>query len=143
MPNIKRTLTVAILATIGTIAFAFSVVTLALDLSASIGAEDAQSIGVTYTFEQQRCVGETAQFRECRWTGTIRDGDEVLATGVKYSDTLPAGVTVGKQINALWSPLNPTQAWSIETTRAWLNSIGALIVSGVMFVALGATSVIW
>jgi hypothetical protein len=140
MPDIRRTVTVAILATLGAIAFAFSVVALTWDLSDSIGADNARAIGVTYTFDNQRCVGETAEFRECRWTGTIRDGDEVLATNVKYADTLPPDLTVGTQINALWSSLNPTEAWSIETTRAWLNSIAALLISGVMFVALTATA---
>jgi|GEM_PF-2014938 len=143
MTDTRRTVTVAILSTVGAIAFAFSIVALALDLVDSIGANNARSIGVTYTFDEQRCVGETPDFRECRWTGTIRDGDEVLATKVNYADTLPADLTVGKQINALWSSLDPTEAWSVETTRAWLNSIGALLVSGVMFVVLAATAFVW
>lgn len=143
MPNTRRTVTVAILATAGAITFAFSVIALILDLSDSIGADNARAIGVTYTFDMQRCVGETAEFRECRWTGTIRDGDEVLATNVNFVDTLPADLAVGTQINALWSSLDPTEAWSIETTRAWLNSIGALLVSGVMLVGLSATAVVW
>ncbi len=143
MTGIRRTLTVAVLATVGALAFALSVVALSIDLFDSVRADGARSIGVTYTFEQEKCAEGTPDFRDCRWEGTIRDGNAVLATNVRYVDSLPADVTPGKEINALWSSLDPTQAWSVETSRAWLNSIGALVVSAVMLVGLGITAVVW
>ena len=145
MTRSRQTATLAALATVGALLFAFSVVALALDLSNSIGENKGRSIGVTFTFDKEQCVGGNvaASFSRCRWSGTSRDGAAVLATDVTYVDTLPPDIAVGKQISALWSSLNPTQAWSVDTARAWLNSISAFLVSSIMLVILGATAIIW
>lgn len=138
----RQTVTVAALATVGALLFAFSVVAMAIELGATIGEDKTRSIGVTFTFDGRQCVG-ASDFRRCRWPGTIRDGATVLQTDVTYVDSLPPNVAAGVQIGALWSPLNPTKAWSASTDRAWMNSVGALLVSSIMLALLSATAIVW
>ncbi len=139
----RRTITIAIASTLGAIAFAFSLTALLLDLRPSFAEVDGRGIGVIYTFERERCVGSTDQFRQCRWTGTISNEGQTLATDVRYADTLPADVAPGVRVNALWSPLDPQTAWSVETTRAWLNQLSSILVSGAMTIGLSIAAIYW
>lgn len=115
---------------------------LASSLSDLLAGRRGVGTEVSYTFSQHRCAG-TAQFRSCGWTGTVRDDDgAVLATDVAYRDEVPANVTPGTVVTALWSPDHPQSAYEPTGSDAWATVAAAAVLGGLGAITMAVISVL-
>lgn len=138
----RRALTIAICATIATVGFALSLCAMANTIGQSIGNGPTNE-GVTYTFDTYRCVGNGNQYQRCGWLGTVSDDGVVEQDGVEFRDAVPPEVTPGYQVRALWSYRDPLNAWSIEGSRAWLNTLASAATSFVLMALTLIASIYW
>ncbi len=139
MTGSRRSLVTAILATLAAIGFAFSI--FAMVRAANFGADNHEG-AVVYTFDQYRCVG-TAPEQSCGWIGTVTNDGIVEATNVAYREAVATEVVTGYQVSALWSYRDPSNAWSIEGSRAWLNTFANTSASLIFLVAMMVASIYW
>lgn len=142
MTGSRRSLTIASLASLLALAFAFSLFALAKDSSLSIGPDDG-SASVVYTFDEYRCVPTQREDQRCGWLGTVTSDGVVEATNVEYRAAVVTEVSPGYQVPALWSYRDPLNAWSLEGSRAWLNNLANAAASLIFFGALAFAAVYW
>ncbi len=142
MDRKKRALITAICTTLGAMAFAFSLAAMATTLSGTLGSGNSAH-GVVYTFQTYRCVGDGSQYERCGWTGTVTANGVVESEDVEYRDAVPPDVRSGETVEALWSYRDPLNAWSLEGSRAWLNSLASTAVSLLGVILLGIGAIYW
>ncbi len=138
----RRALVTAILTTLAACGFAFSLAALGMGAESAIN-DGGTTEGVTYTFETYRCVGTSSQFQHCGWLGTVTSNGVVEAKNVEFRSNTSPTVTAGEQVQALWSYRDPLNAWNIEGSRAWLNTIASAAVSFVLMVIMAVLAVVW
>lgn len=142
MTGSRRSLTIASLASLLALAFAFSLFALARDSSLSVDPDDTSN-SVIYTFNEYRCVTTFQEDQRCGWIGTVTSDGVVEAEGVEYRAAVTADVGPGYQVPALWSYRDPLNAWSIEGSRAWLNNLANAAASLAFFAGLSVAAVYW
>ena len=142
MDRKKRALITALGTTLAALAFAFSLCAMATNVSAEIGSGSSTQ-GVVYTFQTYRCVGNGSQYERCGWTGTVTANGVVESEDVEYRDAVPPEVHAGDTVEALWSYRDPLNAWSLEGSRAWLNTLASAGVSFLGVVLLGLGAIYW
>lgn len=142
MDRKKRALITAICTTLGALAFAFSFAAMTPDVISTISSGNSTQ-GVVYTFESYRCVGNGSQYERCGWIGTVTADGVVESQNVEFRDAVSPEVQAGETIEALWSYRDPLNAWSLEGSRAWLNSMASAAVSLLGVVLLGIGSIYW
>lgn len=140
MTGSRRSLVTAILATLAALGFAFSVFAITSTANFSSNSEDD---AVTYTFVSYHCVGSAPEQQLCGWSGTVTSNGIVEQTGVTYRDTIPVEVSRGYQVPALWSYRDPLNAWSIEGSQAWLNTLANTGASFTFFVIMAIVAIYW
>ena len=140
-----RALRLALLATLAMILFGFTLAVTGPELSRSLSSPDAGSLGATYTFDTYSCVVISSDNRDtsCTWHGTVTVNGHIEATDVAYRDQAPEDAQPGDQVDALWSVSNPTIAWNLESSRAWLNMVGSTILAGVTFLLFLWATIYW
>ncbi len=139
MTGSRRSLVTAILASLAAIGFVFSIFAMVSDANFGINNHEGT---VVYTFDQYRCV-ETAPEQQCEWIGTVTNNGIVEATNVAYREAVGIEVSDGYQVPALWSYRDPLNAWSIEGSRAWLNTLTTTAASLIFLVAMMVASIYW
>ncbi len=135
MTGSRRSLVTAILATLAAIGFAFSILAMVRDARTHEHA-------VVYTFDEYRCVGAEPE-QSCEWIGTVTDDGKINATNVAYREAEVLEVGIGDQVPALWSYRDPLNAWSIDGSRAWLNTLTNMSASVIFLVATMVASIYW
>ncbi len=135
MTGPRRSRVTAILATLAAVGFAFSIFAMARDARAHEHA-------VVYTFDQYRCVG-TEPEQSCEWIGTVTIDGILKSTNVAYREAADIEVSTGDQVPALWSYRDPLNAWSIDGSRAWLNTFANISTSVIFLVAMMVASIYW
>ena len=144
MTPARRNLTIALGSTLAALAFCFSLFALTPSFTKSLGATQGRGLGVTYTFTQNQCIGGNIQYRSCRWVGTVTDADgAVVAEQVVFRDNPPSDVQVGSTVEALWTSRDPHNAYDLDSSRAWLSTLGAGLVSAIGVVVFLITALIW
>lgn len=138
----RRALVTAILTTIAACGFAFSLAALGMGAETAIN-DGGTTEGVTYTFETYRCVGTSSQYQHCGWLGTVTSNGVVEAKNVEFRSNTSPTVSAGEQVQALWSYRDPLNAWNIEGSRAWLNTIASAIVSFVLLAIMLLLAIYW
>lgn len=142
MERKKRALVTAVCTTLAALAFAFSLAAMSAEVSSSIRNGDSTE-GVVFTFQTYRCVGNNSQYERCGWTGTVTANGVLEAENVEYRDAVSPEVRAGDTVEALWSYRDPLNAWSLEGSRAWLNSAASAAVSLLGVILLGLGAIYW
>lgn|GEM_PF-2028971 len=136
-PSTSRSIRLAALCLLATLAFGITLCLLTPSLSKLLNARDGRGYGVSYTFDHQQCVGGTSSFSRCTWRGTVtNDSNQVVGTNVIFRDAAPSDVQVGTTVDALWSDRDPNSAFDLSASRAWLNTLYSAIVSTICFAVL-------
>lgn len=138
----RRALRIAICATVAAIGFAISLFAMANSIGQAIGNGPTDE-GVTYTFKHYRCFGDGSQFERCGWLGTVSNNGIVEQDGVEYRDAVPPKVSPGYEIQALWSYRDPLNAWNIEGSRAWLNTVASAATSFAFMALMLLIAIYW